>query len=175
MRLFIAINFDSNTIKTIMDIQGRLRRFGKGNFTRQGNLHLTLAFLGEVEPIKAESVKEIMDDLTIETIQLQFNRVGKFTRGDEYTYWLGLEKNNTLSQLQHELTSKLKSSGFNIDSRKFSPHITLARRMILHSSPDSSSLLSAPFGTTVNKISLMRSHHIDGLLTYTKQYEVYCR
>ena len=48
MRLFVAINFDSITIENIAAVQGRLKALSRGNFSRPENLHMTLAFLGEV-------------------------------------------------------------------------------------------------------------------------------
>lgn len=49
MRLFYAINFDDTVKKRLSDIQNALRaRAVRGNFTLPDNLHLTLAFIGEV-------------------------------------------------------------------------------------------------------------------------------
>ncbi len=48
MRLFIAINFDDNTVNSLISLQEKLKASGaQGRFTRSENLHLTLAFIGE--------------------------------------------------------------------------------------------------------------------------------
>lgn len=172
MRLFIAINFDTEILKAIANVQHRLRQFGKGSFPRQENLHLTLAFLGEVGADRLAGVKSIMDKLTFRKFQLLFSHVGNFPRGDEFIYWLGIDQSQALIQLHDKLTKALADEGFRTDNRRFSPHITLARRMKLDSVPNSLSLLEAPFETSVNTIDLMCSHRINGLLTYSKEYEV---
>ena len=55
MRLFIAVNFSPNTLSGLIEARERLRKMclGKGSFTQDANLHLTLAFLGEVEAERA--------------------------------------------------------------------------------------------------------------------------
>jgi nitroreductase len=62
MRLFIAINFNTDTRNRLIALQEELRtKSQSGNFSRDENLHLTLAFIGEVSPNKLiiEPGKEI--------------------------------------------------------------------------------------------------------------------
>ena len=48
MRLFVAIEFESDIIESLKRVQSDLKRCGlKGRFTKEENLHLTLAFIGE--------------------------------------------------------------------------------------------------------------------------------
>ena len=50
MRLFIAVRFSNHIQKSLQQTMADLRRQGvRGNFSRVENLHLTLAFLGEVQ------------------------------------------------------------------------------------------------------------------------------
>ena len=47
-RIFIAIRFDEAFKKTLVGLQNALRAKGvSGNFCPYGNLHMTLAFIGE--------------------------------------------------------------------------------------------------------------------------------
>ena len=53
MRLFVAINFNNETRSRLLDLRDELRgKSQRGNFTAPENLHLTLAFIGEVSPKK---------------------------------------------------------------------------------------------------------------------------
>ena len=48
MRLFVAIEFEPDIIESLKRVQSDLKRCGlKGRFTKEENLHLTLAFIGE--------------------------------------------------------------------------------------------------------------------------------
>ena len=48
MRLFIAIQFEENILAALTGFQKELRKIGAvGNYTRDENLHLMLAFIGE--------------------------------------------------------------------------------------------------------------------------------
>ena len=50
MRLFIAIRLSRPLVETLKQAQRDIRHQGaEGNFSREENLHLTLAFLGETE------------------------------------------------------------------------------------------------------------------------------
>ena len=61
MRLFLAVNFDDATKHRIQAVQQRLREVAQGDFSRPENLHLTLAFLGEVPAQKAAAACRAMD------------------------------------------------------------------------------------------------------------------
>jgi 2'-5' RNA ligase len=172
MRLFLAINFDAQTKDSILAIQHRLREMGRGNFSHPENLHLTLAFLGEVEPQRETAVREAMDSIAVSPMKLIFDRVGRFRREGGDIWWLGLGTNKKLMSLQQDLSVHLQSKGFVLEERRFSPHITLARQMILHGTFDEGKLLEAPYGTAADTVSLMLSERINGKLTYTSRYSV---
>lgn len=170
MRLFIAINFDEETRNNIIAVQQRLRVFGKGNFSQPENLHLTLAFLGEIDQTQVHAVQHAMDRTTVRPMSLTFDYVGRFKRDGGDIWWIGLSENRTLLSLQKELSVHLADAGFHLEDRRFSPHITLAREVRLATQPEPSTLLGLAFSTRASTISLMRSERISGRLVYTQQY-----
>lgn len=170
MRLFIAINFDNETKRRIIDVQDHLRELGRGNYTREENLHLTLAFLGEVPAARLDEVKRVMDAVTVRRMKLDFAHVGCFARDSEL-WWIGAGDNRTLSGLQRALVNELRASDLPVDSKKFRPHITLAREMHI-GRRDPKELLPETFSADVSAISLMVSERISGKLTYTEIYRV---
>lgn len=172
MRLFIAINFDEETRKKIIAVQQRLRVLATGNFSQPENLHLTLAFLGEVAPTQVDAVRHAMDRTTVNSMSLTFDHVGRFKRAGGDIWWIGLSENRSLLSLQKELSGHLAGAGFRLEDRRFSPHITLAREVRLATQPEYSTLLGPAFSTRASTISLMRSERISGRFTYT---ELYCR
>lgn len=163
MRLFIAINFDEATKKKLIAIQDNLKTYSKGNYTRPENLHLTILFLGEVSDYSA--VKKSMDANFHSCIDLVFDRVGKFRNS---IYWVGIRDNPILNELYNNLCRDLKREGYKVDwNERFSPHVTLARKVVMDKQPD---LSFKEFTMTAKRISLMKSERINGRLVYTELY-----
>ena len=81
MRLFISINFDQPTRANILKVQERLRREGNGNFSSEENLHLTLAFLGEIVEERVKDVKDAMNAVEVPEMSLKFSDIGFFRTG----------------------------------------------------------------------------------------------
>lgn len=175
MRLFIAINFDEQTKDAILTVQRRLREVGRGSFSHPDNLHLTLAFLGEIEPGHVKEVQEAMDAVKVPSLELQFTHTGYFRRDGGDIWWLGLALNDGLSVLQKELSDRLTKKGFPLEHSRFSPHITLARRFTIEDTLDKDALMGEPFHTCVASISLMQSERLNGKLTYSEIYHAKAR
>lgn len=162
MRLFIAINFKSGIKSGLIALRNSLRsRSERGNFPRDENLHLTLAFIGETSPKKADAIMAAMDAVTFAPLAATVDRLGTFSRGT--LWWAGLREDAPLMDLQREITHKLALSGFETDSRKYSPHITIGREVVTDAKPWN----IAPLSETACAIDLMKSERTDGKLTYT--------
>ena len=164
MRLFIAVNFNDDTKNKLLTLRDELRSNStKGNFTLFENIHLTLAFLGECNARQVETIKSVMDATSFKPFDLIIKRIGRFRRGSDDIWWAGVRENNILLDLHRNLTAELCAKGFQLDNRKYSPHITLGREIVTEASPRQ----IEPFGETVSKIELMKSERIRGKLTYT--------
>ncbi|MGD9155675.1 MAG: RNA 2',3'-cyclic phosphodiesterase [Bacillota bacterium] len=172
MRLFIAVNFDKETKRNMIAVQERLRKVGQGNFSRPENLHLTLVFLGEVTPNRAAAVKQAMEQTSVQDLLLTFDHVGCFQRDGGNVWWIGLAENRALLEMRKELCGYLSAAGFKLESSRFSPHITLARKIRQTEKPDRKTLFGASFATHADTITLMLSERVSGRLVYTEQYSV---
>ena len=164
MRLFIAINFSNETKSTLTGLRDELRlKSSRGNFSTTENLHLTLAFLGECDAKQLTAAKAVLDSLTIEQMEIYIDRIGRFRRDSGDIWWTGIAENKTLFALQKDLSDKLISAGFRLESRKYSPHITLAREVVTDIQP----WQIEPFSETVRSVELMKSERLNEKLTYT--------
>jgi len=173
MRIFIAINFEQEISDALEKLIQKLKEQSvQGNFTRKENLHIALVFIGETSRI--EPVKEVMDSIKIpsETFKINVRGLGKFSRAGGDIYWLGVEKNNELDTIYDELTTKLRTKGFEIENRPFKPHLTLGRKIVLPKDFDYQAFEKdiSPLSIKVTKISLMKSERISEKLTYTEIY-----
>ncbi len=166
MRLFVAVNFDSNIITALNEYTAQLKAAAiSGSFTRKENLHLTLAFIGETDRVKEAT--QAVRCVSVPSFTLELSEVGVFKRYDGDIYWIGARKSQELIDLQNQVVDKLIMQGFTLENRFFTPHITLGRRVFLHSD-------FAPVRIdacmTVSKISLMKSEQIGGRLVYKQIY-----
>jgi len=164
MRLFIAINFNESTKSRLLGLRDELKSASaSGDFSLPENLHLTLVFLGECSETQASVIKSVMDAVSFEPFDILIDHIGRFKREDGGIWWAGAHENKTLSALHADLTDKLIDAGFELEKRRYSPHITLGRRIVTNGKPQA----IEAFGETAHTVDLMKSERIGGRLTYT--------
>lgn len=172
MRLFIAINFNEELKSSIEGTIEALKKCAKkGNFTKRENLHLTLVFIGESS--RLEDIRQAMDKVDEDGFNLSVKGMGRFRRTGGDIYWLGLEKNSTLQNIYNWLYTALTSAGFQLESREYTPHLTLGREVVLDKDFDIKSFENTlpQMSMGVRSISLMKSERIKGSLVYTSIYD----
>ncbi len=123
MRLFIGVK--AGCEQHLTSIQRELKKLGKGNFTSEANLHLTLKFLGDVPPDKANAISDAITHARPGVISLCCEGLQAFGR-DIISARVGGEL-SWLSALHQSLEAALEPCGFERERRAFKPHITLAR------------------------------------------------
>jgi 2'-5' RNA ligase len=98
-----------------------------GKAVEAAKIHLTLAFLGEVDEARAAAAGEVAATLRARPFVLRLDRVGSFRRSR--VAWAGAsELPVELLALQSALDRGLRGNGFELEERPFRPHITLARK-----------------------------------------------
>ena len=140
MRLFVALNFSDAFRAQILAVQSELRRQSRPapgrriNWTREENLHLTLAFIGEQKsPSEAEKTR---GEVRCPPFTLTAGK--PFLLGSVCCLGLGGTEGGELSALVSSVRDALGSHGVPFDPKPFRAHITLAReyRGPLPSLPD---------------------------------------
>ena len=131
MRLFIAIEIPDDLKKMI----GRLRvEIPGARWVQAEQIHLTLAFLGEVDEPTFELLSEELGRVKVPEFRLCFSDVGCFPdRHRPRVLWIGLEPQPRLQALAAMVREAVRSCGIHQEERPFSPHITLARLKLPHS------------------------------------------
>ena len=168
MRLFVAINLNDEIKDALCSVENELQTSGaKGNFSKRENLHLTLAFLGEVEQKRVKAVREAMDKAEFTPFTVEVSSAGRFKRDEGDILWIGLGASKALTALQSSLVKELKARGFAPDDKPFKPHLTIGRKITgAGRIPESANGLSQ----RIESIELMLSERINGKLTYTPLY-----
>jgi len=92
------------------------------------NYHLTLRFIGEVEPWRAQEVDDALAGIRAPGFALSLRGLGTFEKGGRINaLWVGAEKSEGLAFLQTKVETALQRAGFEPERRRFAPHVTLAR------------------------------------------------
>jgi RNA 2',3'-cyclic 3'-phosphodiesterase len=125
IRLFIAVELPP-------DIRSYIKDLGHGILgarpVREEQIHLTLLFLGEVEETLFKDIRECLLEVKKNPFQLQISGVGHFPpRGKPRVIWAGVTPTDELQRLKKRIDKVLLTCSLDLDKRKFSPHITLAR------------------------------------------------
>lgn len=175
MRLFVAIDLDADIKNKIGDVVNRLKALGaSGSFIYKENLHLTLIFIGETD--REEDICEAMNS-AIESydggyFSLEIKGLGTFKREGGDILWAGIEAGCQLFDLQLLLKKALTNLGFQMENRKYKPHLTLGRKVQLPNDTGIKSIspIIPGYEQRVKAISLMKSERIEGKLVYTEIY-----
>ena len=127
MRLFIAIEIPEEIKEYISTIQNQLSyNYSKIKPVTKQQMHLTLKFLGEVQPNKAKETIEALKQIKFKKFNFNLDSVGIFpNKSNIRVVWLGLKPEEDIINLQKEIDDKLERL-FDKD-RDFKPHITLCR------------------------------------------------
>ena len=93
-----------------------------------GQLHLTLRFIGEVERRQAEEVALVLGSIRADALDLAVAGVGAFdSRGRPNALWAGVTPQAPLAHLHRKIDQALVRIGLEPERRAYLPHVTLAR------------------------------------------------
>lgn len=171
MRLFVAIALPADMKKSLMRAISDLRCVAtQGNFTKEENLHLTLAFIGEVPTPRVTDAKRALDKVSATPFTLTLEgSIGRFVRSGGDIYYANVEGGDALHSLAGAVKRELMAAGFTIEERAFRPHITLGREVNV---PSPVSISIVPASMTVTYFGLYKSERIAGKLTYTEIHRI---
>lgn len=123
MRLFISIDLPAALQQQISNLRQHVAQPGLKP-TTAGQLHITLAFLGEQPDNMRERVEQVLDTLEVPTLTLHCTQVAAFHSGIIY---LRVTPDPALMALQKRLCQRLHQAGVQMETRRYTPHITLFR------------------------------------------------
>ena len=125
MRLFIAIKLSDEMRNTLAKTQEYLLRHGvRGRYLPRENLHMTLAFIGEL-PDPAP-VLDVLDAISFPAFSITLDKPCIFRNS---ILCAGVQPSEPLERLADCLRRELAGAGIPYDRQTFRPHITLIREM----------------------------------------------
>lgn len=126
-RLFFALWPDGQTREALGKLQQDLPLRG-GRPMRRENIHLTLAFIGNVDTDVRDCLIAQARQVTGPAVELPIERVGHFAR--PRVLWVGPQRTpDSLIDLVGRLNRALLPCGYEAERRPFRAHVTLFRKV----------------------------------------------
>jgi 2'-5' RNA ligase len=132
IRSFIAFELPAAVISLLDNIQQELKALRlKARWVRPQNIHLTLKFLGNIDPADIDVIGRAMVDAagSCAPFTLTVGGIGFFPGIKRpRVIWVGLGGAKAeLLDLQRRLEDRLATAGFPKEKRSFNAHLTLGR------------------------------------------------
>lgn len=131
VRCFVAIDIPEDVKAEIAGLQSDLRQFrARVSWARSEGIHLTLKFLGNVAsgliPDVVSALESVISSSKAFTVRVE--GVGCFPNSRRpRVMWVGLDGGDALRTVQEAVEIALEPLGFERETRKFNPHLTLGR------------------------------------------------
>ncbi len=132
IRVFLAIELSSDVRKKLSELQQQLRKtLPPINWVRPESIHLTLKFLGYVEPSSISQLLSVLKPIGKKqhVFSIDVHGLGVFPQVKHpRIFWIGLTGNTqALQELVLEIEAALEPLGFPPEEKAYHPHLTLAR------------------------------------------------
>lgn len=125
MRAFIAIPMPETVTTALAPV---LDAIPLGRAVAPENLHLTLAFLGDVRETMLEEIHFALETLRHPAFDITLAGLDTFGGSRPASLHIGVQQPCTgLAELQGRVRSRLHGAGVELERRRFLPHVTLAR------------------------------------------------
>lgn len=167
MRMFVAIGLPAGVRDRAEEVQRALRPAARGlKWVSAHNFHLTVKFLGEVEPDQLAALQHELEGCArgSSPFSLEVEGLGAFPNlRRPRVVWLGVKGEvDSLQQLVKRVDKSLRPLGFEPEKGRFTAHLTLARARQPAPAPELEKALLAgstvQIGTfSVGELRLMRS------------------
>ena len=126
MRCFVACWPDDATRGRLDQAAGQARAlYPHARRVRRENLHLTLAFIGQLPQPAAQPLVQALRGLQIEPFAWHLDHIGRFGRAR--VLWAGGPAEPRLSELAERVRSELRAQRIAFDPKPFAAHVTLLR------------------------------------------------
>jgi RNA 2',3'-cyclic 3'-phosphodiesterase len=132
LRVFLAVKLSPALSQQLFKLQQQLREtLPTITWVRRESIHLTLKFLGDVEPSMVEELKSAIEPIAkIQApFKIEIHGLGVFPHiRRPRILWIGCTAGNpSLLNLVSRIEESLEILGFPLEEKSYHPHLTLAR------------------------------------------------
>jgi 2'-5' RNA ligase len=181
-RTFIALEMNANLQSRLARVIRQLaQKFPEIRWVDPTGIHLTLAFLGELDDEQLAAAQEAAEKAAhqVPLFSYHLSRLGTFGAPQQpRVVWMGIEEPaGLLIRVHRVLNHELRERRFEVEKRPFAPHFTLARIKSPLSSDDLQRLQALLAGTQTGlldnteypaqRVAVMKSELLRGGAHYT--------
>ena len=180
MRVFFCLTIPKDLRRTIGSTAGRLRERTRmrASWVQQANYHVTVRFLGEIDPATTVDLDRICRDVAraFDPFEIRLDCVGAFPNAERpRVLWVGGETPPVFVELVHALNDRLTAIGFERERKRAVAHVTVAR-VKGRPDPDLGRVLANMDGlptmsAPVDRVTLMESRLTPDGAVYTPLFE----
>jgi 2'-5' RNA ligase len=125
IRAFAALDLPPSVKQTLCELQSGIPG---ARWIDPAGFHVTLRFLGETAEDVLEDVHHAFEAVDAPAFDLEIRGVGSFGQGARTRMlWAGVGASEPLAHLQRKVESAAVRAGLPAETRRFTPHVTLAR------------------------------------------------
>ena len=173
MRIFVGLEI-SNAMRTET---ARIARIAQarmpGKYIAPDNYHCTIAYVGEADETLCALVKGALHTAAQGMPPAcALGPAGFFHKPEKAILYLGLQRRESLMQAANAVRDELKRSNISFDPDAFTPHITLARGVLIDRA-GLEALTPGACNSTIPCLTLFESARVHGVLRYTPIYRVH--
>ena len=131
-RTFIALELDESVRRFLSNVIHQMaQQLPDLRWVDPAGIHLTLAFPGELPDEQLAAAMQAADAAShqVTPFEIRLKEPGIFgSPRQPRVIWMGIEETSgSLIRLHSALNRELEQRGFEVETRRFSPHLTLAR------------------------------------------------
>ena len=123
IRLFAAVDIPERIRLRLSLLQGGVPG---AKWSPAENLHLTLCFIGDVDEAAAGDIDDALSALHSPAFEVSLKGAGEFGGNEPRALWAGVAPCPDLTRLVAKIERALQRAGRPAETRKYSPHVTLA-------------------------------------------------
>ena len=172
MRCFISIDLPADIKNEISKVQNEISKILdiKMKLVESENLHLTLKFLGEMDEVQVNQIKEALKGLKFQTFEGTLNQIGIFPNPSFIrVIWIGFEPSTLVKEMHLRIDEELSKLKIKKDGQ-FESHLTLSRVKFVN---DKEALIAKLKGIKVPKLSFKVENFVLKKSTLTGKGPIY--
>jgi RNA 2',3'-cyclic 3'-phosphodiesterase len=123
-RLFTGLEIPADIASELAQLRGGV---SGARWIEPENYHITLRFIGDVNLSGARDIAETLNEIRRARMRIEFEALSWFGADKPRAIVAKIRPTPPLSELQAECERLMRRLGLTPETRKFAPHVTLAR------------------------------------------------